>query len=80
MYKTLEFLYSRKHTLEIKASFYNQLISLEAKLFKIGFGAKSHTWTDQSKDPDEIIIANTFLNGKKMPHFDYTKVDMSKGK
>ena len=79
LYKTLEFLHSRKNTLEIRTSFYNQLISLEAKLSKVGFGAKSHLWTDQSNDQDEMIIANTFLNSKNLPHFDYSKVDMSKG-
>jgi hypothetical protein len=67
LYKTLEFLHSRKPTLEIRASFFNQLIALENKLTKNGQGPKTYNWTDVSDknaESDELILTNTFLNSK----------------
>jgi hypothetical protein len=44
LYKTLEFLNSRRPDLEIRASFFHQLTQLEAKLLKTGQGAFSSSW------------------------------------
>lgn len=67
LYKTLEFLHSRRPDLEIRASFFNQLLTLENKLAKLGMGAKTYNWkeiSDQNYDSEELLLTNTFLNSK----------------
>jgi len=44
LYKTLEFLNTRRPDLEIRASFYHQLTQLENRLSKRGDGALSSSW------------------------------------
>jgi hypothetical protein len=48
LYKTLEFLHSRRPDLEIRANFFNQLLALENKLSKLGLGAKTYNWGEIS--------------------------------
>ena len=71
LYKTLEYLNSRRPDLEIRASFFHQLNDLEARLSKSGLGAKTSNWNETSEnsliDGEEIVIRNTFLNSKNMP-------------
>ena len=55
--------------LEIKASFFNQLLALENKLAKLNLGAKSFNWKELSEGGDdieseELLLTNTFLNSK----------------
>lgn len=72
LYKTLEYLHSRKPNLEIRANFFSQLQNLENRLAKLGHGAKTSTWNEISDDPkniesEELLLTNTFLNAKKPP-------------
>ncbi|EGR32949.1 dual specificity catalytic domain protein [Ichthyophthirius multifiliis] len=66
LYKTLEFLHSRRQDLEVKAYFFNQLLTLENKLKKQGVGPRSYNWNELSdrNDQEEILLKNTFLNSK----------------
>lgn len=68
LYKTLEFLHSRRPDLEIRSSFFNQLNRLEAKLSAKGL-IKYNSWDEFNEDPlikeEELIIRNTFLNSKQ---------------
>ena len=69
LYKTLEFLHLRRPDLEIKASFFNQLLNLENKLAKLNLGAKTYNWKEISEgngnlESEELLFTNTFLNSK----------------
>ncbi|CAD8207411.1 unnamed protein product [Paramecium pentaurelia] len=69
LYKTLEFLNSRRPDLEIRASFYHQLTQLESKLSKKGEGGLSSSWQPQEEqdlplEEDEKLLRNTFMNAK----------------
>lgn len=71
LYKSLEYLNSRKSNLEIRASFFNQLLKLESRLEKIGQGARTSKWNEISDDPkniesEELLLTNTFLNSKRV--------------
>ncbi|CAD8207566.1 unnamed protein product [Paramecium octaurelia] len=72
LYKTLEFLNSRRPDLEIRASFYHQLTQLESKLSKKGEGGLSSSWQpheeqDLPLEEDEKLLRNTFMNAKSSP-------------
>jgi hypothetical protein len=74
LYKTLEFLHSRRPDLEIRATFFSQMNKLEARLSAKG-GIKYNSWDDLNEEAalreEEIIIRNTFLNSKqKKPSFE----------
>lgn len=68
LYKTLEFLHSRRPDLEIRSSFFTQLKNLENKLSSQGL-IKYNSWEELNEDPivreEELIIRNTFLNSKQ---------------
>ncbi|KAM3147524.1 hypothetical protein pb186bvf_000331 [Paramecium bursaria] len=75
LYKTLEFLNSRRPDLEIRASFYHQMTQLEIKLQKRGEGAVSSSWdpnqeSEMPLDTDEKLMRNTFMNSKQSPPAD----------
>lgn len=83
LYKTLEFLHSRRPDLEIRASFFQQLNRLESKLVNKGI-VKYGSWDELNVEKEildeEIIIRNTFLNakiskyeGKSLRNFDKRK-------
>ncbi|CAD8118164.1 unnamed protein product [Paramecium sonneborni] len=72
LYKTLEFLNSRRPDLEIRASFYHQLTQLESKLNKKGEGGLSSSWLpheeqDLPLEEDEKLLRNTYINAKSSP-------------
>ncbi|CAD8184443.1 unnamed protein product [Paramecium octaurelia] len=72
LYKTLEFLNSRRPDLEIRANFYHQLSQLESKLSKKGQGGLSSSWQpneeqDLPLEEDELLLRNTFMNAKSSP-------------
>ena len=84
LYKTLEYLHSRKPNLEIRSNFFTQLMNLENKLAKLGFGAKTYNWNEIGDDPknidsEELLLTNTFMNSKKSPPADYNSVNNFKG-
>ncbi|KAL4429696.1 hypothetical protein ABPG74_017105 [Tetrahymena malaccensis] len=72
LYKTLEFLNTRRPDLEIRASFFHQLTALEQKLYRQGEGAKSASWQELSDESgkiesEELLVRNTFLNARNAP-------------
>ena len=69
LYKTLEFLASRRPDLEIRDSFYYQLVNLESKLIQQAGGKVSSNWNDVTADMDveELLLRNTFLNARNAP-------------
>ena len=84
LYKTLEFPHSRKPNLEIRSNFFSQLMALEAKFAKQGFGPKTYNWNEVGDDPknmdsEELLLTNTFLNSRKAPLADFSSAP-GKGK
>lgn len=82
LYKTLEFLHSRRPDLEIRANFFNQLLVIENRLTKLGFGAKSYNWKELSDkaDTEEILLTNTFINSKNVESADFKESSPEKPK
>jgi len=71
LYKTLEFIQSRKPNVAIRPNFFSQLLGLENRLARMGLGAKSFTWNEIGDNPknlesDELLITNTFINSKSV--------------
>ncbi|KAM3138929.1 hypothetical protein pb186bvf_008942 [Paramecium bursaria] len=72
LYKTLEYLNSRRPDLEIRASFFYQLNALESRLAKQGT-KRTASWNELTHDDteafgqEELIIRNTFLNSHNGP-------------
>ncbi|CAK94791.1 unnamed protein product (macronuclear) [Paramecium tetraurelia] len=68
LYKTLQFMHNRRPDLEIKAHFFNQLLSIEARFSKQGYGAKTFNWDEiyTQGDNDEIVLRNTYLNSQAL--------------
>lgn len=71
LYKTLEYLHSRRPDLEMNANFFNQLMNLEIRLTKIGLSPKTYNWEEvgddkTNYDSEELLIRNTFLNSKNL--------------
>lgn len=75
LYKTLEFLNSRRPDLEIRAAFVSQLADFEQKLISQGRGPQTAHWNEVADNqivldknrfyPDEeLILRNTFLNAQ----------------
>lgn len=75
LYKTLEFLSSRRPDLEIRASFVSQLADFEQKLISQNRGPQTANWNEVAdngitlnKDrfyPDEeLLLRNTYLNAQ----------------
>ena len=59
----------RRPDLEIRANFFNQLVRLENKLTKLGFGAKTFNWNEIGSaykvTSEELLLTNTFLNAQR---------------
>ncbi|CAD8045671.1 unnamed protein product [Paramecium sonneborni] len=66
LYKTLQYMHNRRPDLEIKAHFFNQLLSVETRLQKQGYGAKTYNWDEvyTQGENDEIVLRNTYLNSQ----------------
>ena len=75
LYKTLEFLNSRRPDLEIRAAFVSQLADFEQKLISQNRGPQTINWNevadrnitlnqDQFYPDEELILRNTFLNAQ----------------
>jgi len=75
LYKTLEFLNSRRPDLEIRASFVSQLADFEQKLIAQNRGPQTGNWNEVANTkitldknlffPDEeLLLRNTFLNAQ----------------
>jgi hypothetical protein len=73
LYKTLEFLNSRRPDLEIRAAFVSQLADFEQKLIAQGRGPQTTNWNevadknivlnkDNFHEDEELLLRNTFMN------------------
>lgn len=75
LFKTLEFLNSRRPNIDIKPSFLQQLAALENRLSRLATGLMSNSWSEVSDDPntsdEELILRNTFLNSQTRQITDY---------
>jgi len=85
LYKTLEFIQSRKPNVSIRPNFLSQLMSLENKLARLGFAAKTYNWSEIGDNPknlesDELLVTNTFLNSKPNPPADYQNLNLKEYK
>ncbi|CAK75523.1 unnamed protein product (macronuclear) [Paramecium tetraurelia] len=86
LYKTLEFLNSRRPDLEIRASFFYQLNALENRMNKLG-PKRTASWNELTTDEqnpqhvqEELIIRNTFLNSHNGPVDEiYTNLQAKQG-
>ncbi|CAD8067803.1 unnamed protein product [Paramecium sonneborni] len=86
LYKTLEYLNSRRPDLEIRASFFYQLNALESRMTKQG-PKRTASWNELTSDDqnplqmqDELIIRNTFLNSHNGPVDEiYTNLQAKQG-
>lgn len=77
LFKTLEFLNSRRPDLEIRAAFINQLSEFERRLTSQGRGPESGDWNeigtksvsnmDKNVEKEELLLRNTFLNAQMGP-------------
>jgi len=67
--------------LEIRTSFYHQLLSLESRLFQQAEGQVTVNWFEvgQENDNEELLLRNTFLNARSAP-FDEALVNPQPGK
>eukprot|EP00341_Mesodinium_pulex_P015996 CAMPEP_0116965622 /NCGR_PEP_ID=MMETSP0467-20121206/49331_1 /TAXON_ID=283647 /ORGANISM="Mesodinium pulex, Strain SPMC105" /LENGTH=207 /DNA_ID=CAMNT_0004654907 /DNA_START=333 /DNA_END=956 /DNA_ORIENTATION=- len=74
LFKTLEFLNSRRNDIDLKPSYLNQLSGLEGRLFK-DEKSKTSKWDDfSSEDIDECVIKNTYLNSQMSQFADYSNL------
>jgi len=74
LYKTLEFLNSRRPDLEVRSSFISQLSQYEKRLTEQGLGPQTGGWNELNKCPEEelikceeLILRNTYLNAQMGP-------------
>lgn len=64
LFKTLEFLNSRKEDVELEPAFFEQLTAFAQKLQDKGL-IRSKTWViSPGMSDEEIVITNTYLNSK----------------
>lgn len=82
MLKTLEFVNSRRHDLEMRPSFLRQLQMYENRLFKRGLGPKTQKWSEISENTEpiqneELIVRNTFLNSQQGQWADLSKAHLN---
>lgn len=79
LYKTLQYLHSRRPDLEIRANFFNQLLALESRFQKQGFGAKTYNWDEIFEEGDdkteEIVLKNTYTNAQAQGVADFKETD-----
>ncbi|KAL4456172.1 hypothetical protein ABPG74_014133 [Tetrahymena malaccensis] len=70
LYKTLEFMNSKRSDFEIRANFLKQLVNFEKRLFGDDLSQCSRTWKDDSNpEPEAEMMKNTFLNSQKQTPF-----------
>ncbi|KAL4504475.1 hypothetical protein ABPG72_009921 [Tetrahymena utriculariae] len=70
LYKTLEFMNSKRSDFEIRANFLKQLVNFEKRLFGDDLSQCSRTWKDDNnQEPEAEMMKNTFLNSQKQTPF-----------
>lgn len=75
LYKTVEFVNSRRNDIALKAGLISQLSNFEAKLVRSGLVSKNSQW-DWCKDLDEEVLKNTFLNAQVQDFFEIAQEDL----
>lgn len=76
LFKTLEFLNSRRPDMDLRPVFVHQLAGLENRLLKLGLGPITSTWEDENlNDIEEHVIKNTYLNAQMAPFANYDDVE-----
>ncbi|KAM3129312.1 hypothetical protein pb186bvf_018599 [Paramecium bursaria] len=82
LYKTLQYMHNRRHDLEIRANFFNQLLQLESRFQKNGFGAKTYNWDEiyTQGDPEEVVLRNTYINSQSLGVAEFKDHDVNKVK
>ncbi|EGR28590.1 hypothetical protein IMG5_172640 [Ichthyophthirius multifiliis] len=75
LFKTLDYLNSRRPDLEIRATFFHQLQEFEAQIIQSGLGKFSGNWNqeeliehfeNEEDYKDAILLRNTYLNSKNI--------------
>jgi hypothetical protein len=83
LYKTLEFLNSRRPDLEMRPSFLAQLQGYENRLRMKGIGPQTQRWTEISDkstyhlENEELILTNTYMNSQAGPQVDLNNPPIS---
>lgn len=62
LYKTLEYLNSKRNDFEIRANFLKQLLDLEVRLFGKKLKNCTKNWQEEELDRDGQIVKNTYIN------------------
>lgn len=62
LYKTLEYLNSKRSDFEIRANFLKQLLDLEVRLFGKKLKNCTKNWEEEELDRDGLIVKNTYIN------------------
>jgi len=75
LFKSLEFLSSRRPDMDIRPSFVHQLANLEGRLEK--YGPKTAKW-EEYNNPEDLVLRNTFLNAQMGPFVNYEKTESEK--
>ena len=74
LYKTIQFVSSRRNDINLKPGFINQLSNFETKLIRQGIISKSNQWNEPCKDPEEEVLRNTYINSQiENLVFDYSE-------
>ena len=69
LYKTIQFLNSRRNDISLNNGFINQLNNFEGKLIRQGAISRSNEWGEECKNPEEEVLRNTFLNSQIGDYF-----------
>lgn len=75
LFKTLEFLSSRRPDIDLKQGFITQLANLENRLKSLGKYTSKWLELAEEHDSDEILMRNTYLNSQINQYVDYTYTD-----
>ena len=71
LYKSLEFLNTRRPDLRINNGFIAQLDSLEARLARVSKVPRTVHWDQETENTEEAVLRNTFLNSRLENTTDY---------
>jgi hypothetical protein len=83
LFKTLEFLNSRRADIDIRPNFVHQLAALESRLSAQNLGPKTSKWTELSGEPvvenEEVVLRNTYLNSQPRVYPEHSLQDGGDG-
>ena len=64
LYKTLDYINSRRPNLNLNPNFVHQLVVLQKNLIERHHKTLTNTWNENSEDPEDLVLRNTYLNAK----------------